>query len=77
MVTYTTLAIICAIVCAVSIIATVVVERRDIDGVLRIITSDYDDGTYMALEAHKEVGTIAKKKCVRLKVRPEHYKSQD
>ena len=77
MVSYVVLAIACIAVGAISSMVTLVVERRDIDGILRIITADYEDETYMALEAHKEVSDIVKKKHVRFKVRPEHYRAQD
>lgn len=77
MVSYVILAIACIAVGAISSIVTLVIERRDIDGVLRIITADYEDETYMALEAHKEVSDISKKKHVRFKVRTEHYHAQD
>ena len=77
MVSYVILAIACIAVGAISSIVTLVIERRDIDGVLRIITADYEDETYMALEAHKEVSDIVKKKHVRFAVRPEHYSAHD
>jgi len=77
MVSYVVLVLACIVVGAMSSIVTIVIGRRDIDGVLRVITSDFDEGTYMTLESYREVATILKKKQVRFAVRPEHYKSQE
>lgn len=77
MVSYLTCILICAVVGTLCSIATHISERRNVDGVLRVITSDYDDDTYMTLESYREVNVIAKKKSVHFKVRPEHYKAQE
>lgn len=77
MVSYVALVIVCIVVGAISSIATVIVMRNSVDGVLRVIAADYDDGTYLTLEAHKDVEAIAKQKSVHFIVRPEHYKSQE
>lgn len=77
MMSYLTCIIICAIVGTICSIATHIAERHDVDGVLRVITADYDEGTYLTLEANKEPAAMAKKKQVRFAVRPEHYKAQE
>ena len=77
MVSYLVCIIICAVVGTVCSILTHISEHRDIDGVLRVITADGDDGTYLTLEANKELSVISKKKFVRFTVRPEHYNAQE
>lgn len=77
MVSYLSLVTICLLVAAISVIATMTIARSEFDGVLRVITSDTDDGTYTFLESNKQMDVIAKKKYVRFLVRHEHYKSQE
>lgn len=57
-------------------IATLIIFRTRSVGVLRVDSSDPEDGPYLFLELKSNPQTIIKKKYVTLKVNPNSYISQ-
>jgi hypothetical protein len=58
------------------ILMSMLLRKRDVDGYLRIDTSDPDDNPYLFLELTKDVSTIYKKKYVTFEVNTQNYISQ-